>query len=127
MAQENYKKALELEPNSFFPNYNMGVLLSLDRSRHAESIKHLKIALEQAKRAGENLYELNVLINLGLVLEIDGEYDESITHLSRANELDPDNPKIIQKLAQLKEIQLAQQQRAETSLTSNKIKEQMQH
>ncbi|MFO0117938.1 MAG: tetratricopeptide repeat protein [bacterium] len=47
-------------------------------------------------------------MNLGLVLEIDGEYDESITHLSRANELDPDNPKIIQKLAQLREIQLAQ-------------------
>jgi Flp pilus assembly protein TadD len=46
LAQENYKKALDLEPNSFFPNYNMGVLLSLDRSRHADSIQHLKIALE---------------------------------------------------------------------------------
>lgn len=40
-----------------------------------------------------------MLINLGLVLEIDGEYDEAITHLSRADDLDPNNPKIIQKLA----------------------------
>jgi tetratricopeptide (TPR) repeat protein len=92
---ESYKRALELDPNSFFPNYNMGVLLSLDRSKHADCIKHLKIALEQANRAGETLYELNVLINLALVLEIDGDYEEALTHLQRANELDPNNPKIL--------------------------------
>ena len=65
---------MDLEPESFFPNYNMGVLLSLDRSRHEECIRHLKVALDQATRASETLYELNVLINLALVLEIDGEY-----------------------------------------------------
>ena len=41
-AMESYKSALKLDPKSFFPNYNIGVLLSLEKDRHEESISYLK-------------------------------------------------------------------------------------
>jgi tetratricopeptide (TPR) repeat protein len=33
-ALESYKKALQIDSGSFFPNYNMGVLLAGERSKH---------------------------------------------------------------------------------------------
>lgn len=44
-ALDCYQRAIQIEPTSFFPNYNMGVLLSHDRVKHSESIKYLKTAL----------------------------------------------------------------------------------
>lgn len=42
----SYKHALEIEPLSFFPNYNLGMLLILDKDRFANSIQYLKVASE---------------------------------------------------------------------------------
>ena len=34
----SYKAAIEVEPKSFFPNYNMGVMLFPDRERRQEAL-----------------------------------------------------------------------------------------
>lgn len=59
----------------------MGVLLSLEKEKHQESINYLKIAHSQANKAGETLYELNVLINIALVHEIDENFEEALTFM----------------------------------------------
>jgi tetratricopeptide (TPR) repeat protein len=87
----SYKNALEIDPNSFFTNYNIGVLLSLDKNKHAEAFEFLMKALDQAHRAGEVLYELNVLINLALIHEFSELYEEALEFLETAIKLDPNN------------------------------------
>ena len=68
-ALESYQAALNVDVKSFFPNYNMGVLLSQDRSKMDEALSYFNRALEQAQKAQENLYEINVLINIALLHE----------------------------------------------------------
>lgn len=48
-------------------------------------------ALDQAHRAGEVLYELNVLINLALIHEFSELYEEALEFLETAIKLDPNN------------------------------------
>ena len=44
-AQESYQSALNMDKNSFFPNYNMGVLMSQDVSQVDEALSYFKKAL----------------------------------------------------------------------------------
>ncbi len=37
-AIASYKKALEIDPLSFFANYNLGMLLTFDKDRFKDSI-----------------------------------------------------------------------------------------
>lgn len=100
-ALDQYKSALKCDKKNFFPNYNMGVLLSLDKGRHQESIMHLKIAAEQANKEKMKLYELNALINLALIEEVGKAYEDALTHMERALQLDPENEKISEKIEAL--------------------------
>ena len=59
--------------------------------------------MNEANKAGETLYELNVLINLALIEEVDGLYEEALSHMERAIVLDPNNDKIQTKIESLKE------------------------
>lgn len=45
-ALESYLAALKIDPKSFFPNYNMGVLLSQDRSKMSEALTYFQQALD---------------------------------------------------------------------------------
>ena len=47
-ALESYQAALKIDAKSFFPNYNMGVLLSQDRGKMDEALTYFNCALEQA-------------------------------------------------------------------------------
>ena len=49
-ALESYQAALSIDAKSFFPNYNMGVLLSQDRAKMDEALTYFHRALDQAQR-----------------------------------------------------------------------------
>jgi tetratricopeptide (TPR) repeat protein len=134
-AFASYEHALTVDPKSFFPNYNLGVLLAQDRTQHDRSIEFLQKALDQANKANETLYEINVLINMALIFEINASHDEALQKMERAQLLDPANQNIEHKIMQLKEMienrkqgitspadALAQQK----SLNQEKIQQQMQ-
>ena len=80
----NYETALKVDPHSFFPNYNMGVLLAQDKNSVDESLQYFNRALDQAHRAQEYLYEINVLINISLLHEAGSNYHDAIVALQRA-------------------------------------------
>lgn len=84
-AIASYKHALEIDPLSFFPNYNLGMLLTLDKDRFADSIQYLRVASEQSNRTGDALYELNILINLALVEELVEKFEDALAHMERAS------------------------------------------
>lgn len=50
-AIESYKAALKLDKNSFFPNYNMGVLICQDLEKMDEALGYFNKALKQAQMA----------------------------------------------------------------------------
>ena len=68
-ALASYEKALKVDRASFFPNYNLGVLLSQEKMQPAEALVYFNRALSQAHKAQEQLYEINVLINIALIHE----------------------------------------------------------
>ena len=103
-AMINYETALKAEPQSFFPNYNMGVLLSQDKNSVDESLAYFNRALEQAHRAQEFLYEINVLVNISLLHEASKNYQAAIETLERALLIDGKNEKILSKIKQLNEM-----------------------
>ena len=43
MAVDSYKKALEIDPLSFFANYNLGMLLTFEKDKYTDSIEYLNI------------------------------------------------------------------------------------
>ena len=101
-ALQNYQNALQVDPQSFFPNYNMGVLLST--SNKDESLSYFSRALELAHRQQEQLYELNVLINIALLHEASADYQKAIDALQHALKIEPENQQVKNKLAQLMEM-----------------------
>lgn len=68
-AQSNYDIALSIDKTSFFPNYNMGVLKALSRETEQEGIEYFEKALQIAHDSNEEVYEINVLVNIGLIQE----------------------------------------------------------
>ena len=88
-ALQNYQNALQVDPQSFFPNYNMGVLLST--SNKDESLSYFSRALELAHRQQEQLYELNVLINIALLHEASADYQKAIDALQHALKIESEN------------------------------------
>lgn len=55
-AEQSYLKALEIDPASFFPNYNMGVLKSNDKQQEQDCLKYFLKALEIAQENKEEVY-----------------------------------------------------------------------
>ena len=77
-AQECYQSALNMDKNSFFPNYNMGVLLSHELSKVDDALSFFNKALNQAKQAQERDHEINVLNNIALLHEAVQNYTDAI-------------------------------------------------
>jgi len=68
-AEQSYLQALEIDPESFFPNYNMGVLKSNDKNQEEDCLKYFLKSLQIAQDNNEEVYQINVNINLALVHE----------------------------------------------------------
>jgi len=86
-ALEEYRKVLELEPNSADGNLGLGVLLiKTEGDRSDEGLR----ALQQAVAINPNLYEAQ--ITLGKTLVRLNRAAEAIEHLQKGAELAPDNP-----------------------------------
>ena len=75
-AKVNYEAALAADPNSFLPNYNMGVLLC--KNSPLESFDYFNRALSCAHAAQEFIYEMNALNSISLLHEAAGDYEEAI-------------------------------------------------
>ena len=103
-ALESYRQALKVDQKSFFPNYNLGVLLSQNKEQAEDALNYFKKALEQAQRAQESLYEINVLINIALLQESLGRLDESVQSMKLPQAIDPNNVKIQAKIDRLRDL-----------------------
>eukprot|EP00347_Sterkiella_histriomuscorum_P012671 403367671 len=103
-AQQAYEDAIKIDENCFFPNYNMGVFKASHPNHESdqEALKHFQKALDLARINKEDVYEINVLVNMALVHERQSQINEAIQCLQDALQLDPQNSKIQQKLEQLK-------------------------
>ena len=88
-AKSNYDIALNIDKNSFFPNYNMGVLKAHQKdnelnpktnnlSNIEECLMYFENALRIAREQKEEVYEINVLVNMALIYERTIEYDKAI-------------------------------------------------
>ena len=92
-AEEAYKKALEIDSKSFFGNYNMGVFKASvgggDASIDLEALGYFNKALDLARQNKEEVYEINVLVNLALVYErLKGKLPQAIESLELALQID---------------------------------------
>ncbi len=61
-------------------------------------MSYFKKALTLAQANGEEVYEINVLVNMALVSEKLAELSQAIEWLLQATQLDPNNVKLMQKL-----------------------------
>jgi tetratricopeptide (TPR) repeat protein len=83
-AVRQYRKALELDPESASAHYNLGVSL-MRRSEYAAAESHFRAALEQKPSAP-------AYTGLGLALYQQGRVDEAITRLQAGIDADPKHP-----------------------------------
>lgn len=60
--------ALNADPTSFFPNYNLAVLLATE-GKYQKAITYFKEALAITKKINDISFEMNVLLNLALCFE----------------------------------------------------------
>ncbi len=60
--------ALNADPTSFFPNYNLAVLLATE-GKYQKAISYFKEALSITKKLNDLSFEMNVLLNLALCFE----------------------------------------------------------
>ena len=65
-AEASYLAALEIDAESFFPNYNLGVLKAMTKDYLAAKTYFLKAL---AQTSNEQVYQINVHLNLALVFE----------------------------------------------------------
>ena len=68
LAIASYESALQADSESFFPNYNLAVLLA-GESQFEKALKYFDNSLKISQTADLSLYQLNVLINSGLCYE----------------------------------------------------------
>ena len=89
-AENSYKEALKQEPKSFFPNYNLAVLLASE-GQYQESVTYFKQALGICHSDEQHTasYEINVLINLALCFEQLKKYEYAVEFLESALQLQP--------------------------------------
>lgn len=82
-AQESYHRAIEIDGESFFANYNMGVFKASigNQDNDKESLKYLQKAFNIASANKEEVYEINVLVNMALIYERLGDLSDAISHL----------------------------------------------
>ena len=93
-----------MDPNSYLPNYNMGVLLCKDKAMMEQSLAYFNRALECAHEAGEFIYEMNVLNSISLLNEASGSLEAALEAQEMALKIDPGNTKIMKKIKELNEM-----------------------
>jgi Tfp pilus assembly protein PilF len=93
-AVDEFKKALDLAPNSARERLNYGLAL-LRAAKSKEGIAELIKAQKQDPKIPHTWF------NLGIVYKKDSEYDKAITQLEQMTKLAPDEPKSHYNLAVL--------------------------
>jgi tetratricopeptide (TPR) repeat protein len=81
-ALASYQAALDIDPESFFPTYNIGVLKA--HMKDSSAIEYFKQALMLAKSTNETTFQINVHLNLSLLFERCNDLNSAITHLIAA-------------------------------------------
>lgn len=92
-AAEQYSQILEAQPSNWVARNDLAMLL-YDKGSYDEARKHAEIAYQQA---GENPA---VVDTLGVILLADGQLDQSLSLLQKANKLAPNQPDIALHLSQ---------------------------
>jgi tetratricopeptide (TPR) repeat protein len=93
-AVDEFKKALDLAPNSARERLNYGLAL-LRAAKTKEGVAELEKAQKQDPKIPHTWF------NLGIVYKKDSQYDKAITQLERMTQLVPDEPKSHYNLAVL--------------------------
>ena len=91
-AAESYKQALEKEPNSFFPNYNYGVLLA-SQANYKDAVGNFMTALEALsdKTVDYTPHAVNTLLNLATCHEQQKRFVKASELLKQVLSHDPAN------------------------------------
>jgi spermidine synthase len=95
-AIEEFRRALELDPNDAAAHWHIGAALASTRA-YAEATTHLARSVELDPRNGQ------VHNDLGLLFAFQGRFDEAIDHLEQAVALDPQSDDARRNLAQVKQ------------------------
>jgi TolB-like protein/class 3 adenylate cyclase/Tfp pilus assembly protein PilF len=90
-GEEDFKRALELDPSYWWPHFGYGLMLSIT-GRHDEAFEHLSHAL-----AVEPL-DVSTIIAVGETYARKGDHEKAIAHWEMAQEIDPDYPRLHQSL-----------------------------
>jgi tetratricopeptide (TPR) repeat protein len=90
-AIENYRKAIQFNPNSAVPLYSLGVALA-DKGRFDEAIENYRKAIQ----INPNYFD--ALNTLGVALADKGRFDEAIENYYKAIQINPNNPKVLNNL-----------------------------
>src|SRR3979409_2683101 len=93
-AVDEFKKALDLAPNSARERLNYGLAL-LRAGKTKEGVVEIEKAQQQDPKIPHSWF------NLGIVYKKDSEYDKAITQLEHMTQLVPDEPKSHYNLAVL--------------------------
>lgn len=94
LAEENFRRAVELDRNDSDARNNYGWFLCT-RGRHAEGLEQFSLALRNPLYASPE----QAMANAGLCAEQKGDMALAEANLQRALKLQPDNPNTILKLA----------------------------
>jgi tetratricopeptide (TPR) repeat protein len=93
-AEENFLKAIELDPHHPQSYHNLGILQAAQQ-RTKEAIKNLEKLIELEPDNAEHY------CNLGIVYYLEGSYYESELSFSKALEIDNDHPDTLFNLGKL--------------------------
>ena len=103
-AISSYKAAIDQDETSFFPNYNLAVVLA-GEGRFDEAILYFKHSLTIAEAIPQQAnYQSNVLLNLAVSYESLKKLERAVDSLEKALRLDPSNKEIQKKLQSLKQL-----------------------
>jgi tetratricopeptide (TPR) repeat protein len=105
-AVEQYRRALELDPESASAHYNLGASLAR-AGEYADAERHFRAALEEEPNGKTNT-------GLGFVLWQQGKADEAIARLNDAIAADPEQPAAYDQLGTI----LAEQGKLEEAASS---------
>lgn len=89
-AIKSYEAALQADPQAFFPNYNLAVLLATE-GKYDRAVMYFQEALS---RCTDPAQELNVILNLALCFEQQKKLKLAIETLDQGLKKDPANSQI---------------------------------
>jgi tetratricopeptide (TPR) repeat protein len=96
-AEASYLAALEIDAQSFFPNYNLGVLKAAIKD-YPSALQYFNKALELSRATQDEVYQINVHINIALVLERTNDLVGALSNMHIALNIDPLNQKLKAKI-----------------------------